>query len=191
MTSALLLIDLQNDFLHPRGAYARGGASASQLAALPQKIPALVQWARAQHIPVVASRFTLWPGANGEPLIAPALARLRPFLRRGDFTAGGWGHSVIDQLGVPEFCVDKVAYSAFHQTQLDWVLRKRGVEHLVIAGIVTNGGVASTARDAHVHEYRVTVLSDACAAFTPQAHETSLADMAQIATVTTCELFCV
>ncbi|MFY7872757.1 MAG: cysteine hydrolase family protein, partial [Limnohabitans sp.] len=50
--------------------------------------------------------------------------------------------------------------------------------------IVTNGGVASTVRDAHVRDYHVIVLSDGCAAFSPQAHQAALADMASVAEVT-------
>ena len=83
----------------------------------------------------------------------------------------------------------KVAYSAFYNTQLDWALRKAGIDTLAICGIVTNGGVASTVRDAHMRDYHVQVLSDACAAFTDVIHQTSLADMGNVAEVITCEQF--
>ena len=69
--------------------------------------------------------------------------------------------------GAVDVAVWKVAYSAFFNTQLDWVLRRAGIEHVAICGIVTNGGVASTARDAHMRDYHVTVLADGCAAPTP------------------------
>ena len=55
--------------------------------------------------------------------------------------------------------------------------------------IVTNGGVASTARDAHMRDYRVLVLGDGCAASTPAAHDTALADLRTIGDLTTCEAF--
>lgn len=57
-------------------------------------------------------------------------------------------------------------------------------EGRLVCGIVTNGGVASTVRDAHVRDYHVIVLSDGCAAFSPQAHQAALADMASVAEVT-------
>jgi nicotinamidase-related amidase len=80
-----------------------------------------------------------------------------------------------------------VAYSAFFNTQLDWVLRKAGIQTVVVCGIVTNGGVASTARDAHLRDYNVIVLSDGCAAFSDALHEASLADLASIGKVMTCD----
>jgi len=58
------------------------------------------------------------------------------------------------------------------------------VDTLVVCGIVTNGGVASTVRDAHVRDYHVVVLSDGCAAFSEQVHQAALADMASVAEVT-------
>jgi nicotinamidase-related amidase len=55
-----------------------------------------------------------------------------------------------------------------------------------VGGIVTNGGVASTVRDAHVRDLHTIVLSDGCAAFRAEVHETAIADLATVSTVTTC-----
>jgi nicotinamidase-related amidase len=183
--TALLLCDLQNDFLHPKGAYGRAGQGAAAIAALPARLAPLARHVRAAGGAVISTHFTLIPGRDGEPMVDPHLRRLRPFLARGDFAAGGWGHALVDELQPADFSVEKVAYSAFHQTRLEWVLRKAGVTRLLVAGIVTNGGVTSTARDAHVREYEVTVLSDGCAAFSDVLHETALASLASIAQVTT------
>ena len=60
------------------------------------------------------------------------------------------------------------------------------VDRLVVAGIVTNGGVASTVRDAHVRDLETVVLGDGCAAFRAEAHDAALADLATVATVSTC-----
>ena len=184
-TTALLIVDLQNDFLHPNGAYARGGAVSPAAAALPGKVAPVMQALRAAGGCVASSHFTLWPGPNNAPLISPHLLKLRPFLRQGDFVRGGWGHALVDELGA-DFGVDKVAYSAFYMTQLEWVLRKRGIDTLMICGIVTNGGVASSARDAHVRDLHVIVLDDGCAAFKQEVHDTSIRDLANISDVTTC-----
>ena len=83
----------------------------------------------------------------------------------------------------------KVAYSAFFNTQLDWVLRRAGITTVAVCGIVTNGGVASTVRDAHMRDYQTLVLSDGCAAFRQEVHDTSLADMANVAQVLACADF--
>jgi nicotinamidase-related amidase len=79
--------------------------------------------------------------------------------------------------------VEKLAYSAFYMTRLDWLLRKLEITHLVVGGIVTNGGVASTVRDAHVRDIEVTVLSDGCAAFSPELHRVSIDGLRPVAKV--------
>ncbi|MCX7227650.1 MAG: cysteine hydrolase [Burkholderiales bacterium] len=185
--TALLAVDLQNDFLAPDGAYARGGAASEAARALPARVAPLARALKAAGGMVVASRFTLWPDAAGEPMVSAHLRALRPFLARGDFAPGSRGQAVVDGLApYVDVAVDKVAYSAFHMTQLDWVLRHAGIETVVVCGIVTNGGVASTARDAHVREYAVQVLGDGCAAFRESVHATSLADLATVGEVLDC-----
>ena len=180
----MVIVDLQNDFLAPDGAYARGHTASSAAQALPTRMEPVARAIKRQGGLVTASLFTLWPDAKGEPMISAHLKERRPFLRKGDFAPGSRGQANVDVL-LP--CVDvsvcKVAYSAFFNTQLDWLLRKAGVDTLVVCGIVTNGGVASTVRDAHVRDYHVIVLSDGCAAFSDSAHQAALTDMASVAEV--------
>lgn len=186
-STALVIIDLQNDFLATDGAYTRGGASNPTALLLPARVARVAQSLKAQGGLVVASQFTLWPDAKGDPMIAPHLLQLRPFLRKGDFAPGSRGQACVDEIApLIDVAVCKVAYSAFFNTQLDWVLRHAGVETVVVCGIVTNGGVASTVRDAHMREYQTLVLEDACAAFSPAVHDASIADMRTVAGVLSC-----
>jgi ureidoacrylate peracid hydrolase len=185
-TTTLLLCDLQNDFIHPNGAYARGGQSAPEIAALPARLARLAQRMRDRGGWVVATLFTLVPGKGGEPFISSHLKAMRPFLRAGDFAPGSWGQALVDELAPADLTVEKVAYSAFYMSRLEWVLRKAGIERLLVAGIVTNGGVASTLRDAAVRDFRCTLLSDGCAAFDTRTHEVgveALRPVARIATI--------
>lgn len=188
-TTALMLVDLQNDFLHPRGAYGRAGCTAPALASLPARVAEVAKAVRAWGGWTVATLFTLVPGRNGEPYVAPHLKTLRPFLAKGDFVPGSWGQDVIDELQPVDLKVEKVAYSAFHQSRLEFVLRKAGITTLAFTGIVTNGGVASTLRHAHVLEFETLLLSDGCAAFKPEVHDTTVAALAAIAPVSTCAEF--
>lgn len=185
--SGLLIVDLQNDFLHADGAYARASQTSESIAALPQSVLPVANALREAGGWIVSTQFTLVPGKNDEPFIAPHLAKLRPFLGKGDFTPGKWGHQLVDELSPADLTVEKVAYSAFHQTRMEFVLKKAGIAHLYVCGIVTNGGVASTVRAAHVRDISVTVLTDGCAAFSSEAHQNALADLASIATLCTCE----
>jgi ureidoacrylate peracid hydrolase len=184
--TALLLIDLQNDFLHGDGAYGRAGQSAGAIAALPARIAPLAEAMRAGGGWVVSAQFTLVPGKGGAPFISPHLKKLRPFLTTGDFAPGSWGNSLVDALQPADIVVEKVAYSAFYMSRLEFVLRKAGIEALIVGGIVTNGGVASTVRDAHVRDFATIVLSDGCAAFTETAHQAAMASLATISAVATC-----
>lgn len=183
--TALLICDLQNDFLHPEGAYGRAGQTAPSIAALPARIAPLARWLRAQGGVVISTHFTLIAGRDGEPMIDPHLRHLRPFLKRGDFAPGSWGHALVEELQPADFSVEKVAYSAFYQTRLEWIIRKAGVRRLLACGIVTNGGVTSTVRDAHVREIPVTVLRDGCAAFSDALHDSALASLASVASIST------
>jgi nicotinamidase-related amidase len=181
--TCLLICDLQNDFLHPAGAYGRAGLSTPAIAALPERIAPLARRIRDRGGWIVATQFTLVPGRDGAPLISPHLRALRPFLTRGDFLPGAWGHQIIDALQPIDLAVEKIAYSAFYMTRLEWVLRRCGITRLLVSGIVTNGGVASTIRDAHVRDFECIVLEDGCAAFTPSVHDTAIAALRPVARI--------
>jgi ureidoacrylate peracid hydrolase len=184
-STALVLGDLQNDFLHPNGAYGRAGQTCAAITALPDKLAPLVRAARADGVLVVATLFTLVPGRGGEPIISPHLKKLRPFLKAGDFTPGAWGQQLVDVLAPADVAVEKVAYSAFYMSRLEWVLRKCGIERLYLAGIVTNGGVASTVRDAHVREFDCAVIADGCAAFSEDVHRAAIEGLRPVARIVT------
>ncbi len=185
--TALVLCDLQNDFIHKDGAYSRGGSGSTALAAVPARVKPVAEAMRRGGGWIVSTHFTLVPGKGGEPLISAHMKKLRPFLRAGDFAPGSWGHALVDELAPADITVEKVAFSAFYMSRLEWVLRRAGIETLIFTGIITNGGVASTLRDAQVREFHSILLSDGCAAFSEAVHEASIASLASIAKVATCE----
>jgi ureidoacrylate peracid hydrolase len=183
--AGLLLVDLQNDFLDPKGAYGRAGQGAAEIVALPARLAPLAEAFRRKGGLVLATQFTLVPGRDGEPIISPHLKQLRPFLATGDFAPGSWGQRTVDALQPVDIAVEKVAYSAFYMSRLEWVLRKTGVSQLVVAGIVTNGGVASTVREAHVRDIDAIVIEDGCAAFTPEIHRAAIEALRPVARIAT------
>ncbi len=185
-TTALVLVDLQNDFLHGEGAYGRAGKTSAAIAALPARLKPVADALRARRGWIVSTHFTLVPGKEGEPFIAEHLRKLRPFLARGDFLPGGWGHALVDDLAPADIAIEKVAYSAFYQSRMEFALARAGVKTLIFSGIVTQGGVASTLRAAHVRDFHTVLLRDGCASFRQEVHETAIADMASISDVMTC-----
>lgn len=182
----LVIVDLQNDFLHPDGAYARGGATSSAIAALPARVRPVADAVRAAGGWVISTHFTLVPGKRGEPFISPHLKALRPFLGKGHFAPGSFGNSLVEELQPADLSIEKIAYSAFYMTRMEWVLRKAGIDTLAFCGIVTNGGVASTLRDAHVRDFSCILLEDGCAAFSDEVHRTNVAALRSVADVVSC-----
>ena len=128
--TALLLCDLQNDFLHPDGAYGRAGLGNADIAAIVPRLRPLVDAVRRAGGWVVSTHFTPVPGKGRAPFISPHLKTLRPFLKKGDFVPGGWGHAMVDELGVADMAVEKVAFSAFYMSRLEWVLHETAVASL-------------------------------------------------------------
>jgi nicotinamidase-related amidase len=183
--TALLLCDLQNDFCHPNGAYGRAGQTSPAIAALPSRLKPLADAVRAAGGWIASTHFTLFTGKGGEPFIDPHLKKLRPFLKKGDFAMGSWGHQVVDELAPSDLPVEKVGYDAFYATRLEWIFLRVGIRRLIVAGIVTNGGVSSTVRGAHVRQFDVTVLEDGCAAFTQELHDTAIAALRPVAEIST------
>ena len=178
--TALLTIDLQNDFIHPEGAYGRAGQGADSIAVLPDRLAPLARAIQAKGGRYFSAQFTLVPDKDGEPLIAPHLKELRPFLGKGDFAPGSFGHTLVDTLQPADLVIEKVAYSAFYQTRLEYLMRAVGVDHLIVGGIVTNGGVASTLRDAHLRNIETVMLTDGCAAFRQEVHDATLLSLGTV-----------
>lgn len=187
--TAVVTVDLTNDFLHPDGAYGRAGQGTPELAALPGRVKPVIDAVRAGGGIFVSVQFTLVPRPRGGHLIAPHLAELRPFLKPGDFAPGSWGNRAVDLLQPPDVEIEKIAYSGFYQTRMDHVLTALGIDTLVMAGIVTNGGVASTVRDAHMRGHRILMLSDGCGAFRQDVHEATLVSLGSLVQAMTCAEF--
>ena len=184
--TALLTIDLQNDFIHPEGAYGRARQSSDAIAALPERIAPLARALQEAGGRYFSAQFTLVPDRDGEPLIAPHLKKLRPFLTKGDFAPSSFGHTLVDTLQPCDFVVEKVAYSAFYQTRLEYLMRALGIENLIVGGIVTNGGVASTLRDAHLRNIETVMLTDGCAAFRRDVHDATVLSLGTVTHQQTC-----
>jgi len=184
--TALVLIDVQNDFFHEKGAYPRNGVRCADFTPLPERLRLVADEVRETGGLVISTEFTLVPGRDGEPFISEGMRKMRPFLGRGDFAPGSFGQAPVAELGPIDIRVEKVAYSAFYMSRLEWVLRRASVSTLLVGGVVTGGGVASTVRDAHTRDFRVGVLSDGCAAWKKEQHEAALADLASVATIHTC-----
>lgn len=180
--TALLVIDMQRDFLDPSGYAAMAGLDIATLRHPVQAVRKLLGAARRLGMLVVHTREGHRPDLADCPPAKLARSRaagaeigsagpLGRLLVRGEF-----GHDFIDELqplpGEP--VIDKPGYGAFHQTDLAQVLRNRGIEHLVLAGVTTEVCVHSTLREAVDRGYGCTLASDACGSAHPHLHTAAL-----------------
>lgn len=185
-TTALVLIDIQNDALHPDGAYGRAGLVSDDVSGLPARLAPLAQHLRKRNGWIVATHMTILEGKRGEPLLTDHMRQLRPFLRPGDFQQGSWGHRMVDELGEADLHIDKFAFSAFYMTALEWMLRQIKVDTVLIAGLTTPISVATTLRDAVLRDFKGIVLSDGVSSFEPKQHRSALAELSSMCPLRTC-----
>ncbi|MEU6539205.1 hydrolase [Streptomyces sp. NPDC047000] len=124
---------------------------------------------RSRGLPVVLVRVSF--AADGGDLVPGRVERSRA----GGARPEGWDVIADELAGHPgDILVTKHNWGAFHGTDLDVQLRRRGVTQIVLTGIATSIGVESTARAAHEHGYHVTVATDAVADADPEAHRGSV-----------------
>ena len=160
--SAVLVVDMLNDFLEPTGAMPLPDGER-----LYAPIGRLLASARAHGSAVIWVCDTHPPGD-------------REFDKRSEHCLGGtWGAQIVEALHPPddEYRVAKRRYSGFYETDLDLRLRELGVAHVILAGVVTNICVRSTAHDAFFRGYDVIVVEDCVAATSEREQESSLYDI--------------
>lgn len=166
--TALLVIDMQNDFGSPGGMFDRAGIDISGIRAAVAPTRRVLDACREVGIPVVYVAMQ-HPAdlANAGPEGGPHLAKHRP-LGVGDgstLVAGTWNTQIVDELAplAGEAVVPKHRYSGFFETELDDLLRGLGVTHLLVTGCTTSICVESTVRDAMFRDYTCVVLEDCTA----------------------------
>lgn len=174
MDQALLLIDLQNEVLHPKGTLS--GDLPNVADRLVTNTRRLVSWARAQAVPVIWVRMAFRPGY----IDASRSVRASAAEMRGRLVEGTWGAEILDDIGrrADDPVVTKKRPSAFKCTDLCFVLRGLGTRRLIVAGTSTNWAVEATVRDAESLDYEVVVVADATGARMGDLHEAALRNMA-------------
>lgn len=179
---ALLVIDMQRDFLEPGGFGESLGNDVSRLRDAIEPIRSLLQLWRSLELPVFHTR----EGHLGDLSDLPAAKRKRgdPRIGIGDpgpmgrlLIRGEPGHAIIPELA-PMFgepVIDKPGKGAFYSTDLDAKLQARGVRQLIVTGVTTEVCVHTTIREANDRGYDCLVPADATASYFPEFHSAGLA----------------
>lgn len=172
--TAVVVVDMQNDFGAEGGMFARAGIPITAIAATVDRIAHVLDAARRAGMTVVylTMQFELDLSDAGAP-DAPNFLKHKP-LGVGEVAAapdgresrtlvkGTWGTEILPELAPEDadIVVPKHRYSGFFETKLDTILRERGIESLVFTGCTTSVCVDSTLRDAFYRDYRCLLLSD-------------------------------
>jgi nicotinamidase-related amidase len=180
-STALVIIDMQRDFMEPGGFGETLGNDVSRLATAVKPIANVLALAREMEMLVIHTREGHLPDLSDAP---PAkVERGAPSLRIGDpgpmgriLIRGEPGHDIIPQLYPldSEIVIDKPGKGAFYATELTEVLEKHGIENLLVCGVTTEVCVNTTVREANDRGYRCVVISDGCASYFPEFHDMGL-----------------
>ena len=172
---AVLVIDIQNDMMEPEGKIAQAGNDIIGMRNILPHCSAFIERARTLAIPVVHIQTVTLPEGRSD---SPSWLRAKgAILDSSDFCLEGtWGAQICNEVApVPgEVVITKHRASAFHNTDLDLILRAMGIRTVVVIGEQTPGCVEATYRDAAYHDYYNVLVEDCVAAFDPEQHEASL-----------------
>ncbi|MGE0768237.1 MAG: cysteine hydrolase family protein [Hyphomicrobiaceae bacterium] len=173
--TALVVIDMQNDFLHADGWYAKQGIDISHMQSAIAPTASLVREARARGVPVIWTRHGFRDARD-----AGIFAQLRPFFDKGGLRQGTWGYEIMTECGPSpaDWYVEKQRLSAFFGTNLEVVLRSLKAETVLMCGVLTNQCVAATSKDANFRDFAPIVVRDAVGTTLPHLHEPALEMMA-------------
>jgi len=160
--TALLLIETQNEFMHPGGKFHDAILAVARRNGCFANLVELARRARG-HILLVYVPISFRPG---HPELAGRTGILATVKKLGAFVEGGFGVRFFSELE-PQPCDlvlrEREGICPFHNSKLDQLLRERGVRRLGIAGFLTNVCVESTVRAAYDFNYEITVIRDATA----------------------------
>jgi ureidoacrylate peracid hydrolase len=188
--TALVVIDMQNDFCASGGMVSKDGRDISEAQRMAARLPPLLSAAREAGVLRIFVRCEYTSEGNAylsDPWLEQAVRE-----RKGGFTtipvcekdswAGDWYEDILPLDG--DIVVVKNRYDAFQGTNLDLVLRSHGIRTVVMTGVVTNVCVETSARSAFVRDYYVVMAEDGCAAYVPEDHAQTMRNIRRFFGVT-------
>lgn len=169
--TALIVVDVQNDFCDPDGVSARKGHDVSSAVGMVPRLQTLIVEARATGTMVVFIQTTHDPTVDS-PVWNTRMGDIDTPAYQPNCGTGTWGADFYIVSPEPgDLVVNKHRYSAFAGTDLDMVLRVAGIRTIVLTGVATNVCVESTLRDGLFLDYNVALIPDCCAAYDEELHE--------------------
>lgn len=174
-TTALVLIEYQNEFTSDGGVLHDAVAEVMDSTGMLSNTVTLVDKARAAGVTIMHAPITFAPG-YGE-LTRHPYGILKGVVDGNAFVKGTWGAAIVDELTPADGDIlieGKRGLDTFASTNLDFILRSKGIETIILAGFLTNCCVESTMRSGYENGYRVITLTDCTAATSPAEHENAI-----------------
>lgn len=177
--SALLVIDLQNDFVSPAGGLARLGVDLAPLREMLRRAVQLVADARQEGVKIIYVRHVNSDDASSPPILEKRGEQGRD--RVPVVWKGSWGAALAPELDAraEDIVLEKTRFDGFLNTDLDCRLRALGIQTVVLSGLSTNVCVDSTARAAFMRDYFVLIPEDCVAASIRHLHAPALETLAR------------
>lgn len=176
---ALLVIDLQNDFLHPEGVSAKYGVAVSGFEKSLTYAVKLSDLCRKWEIPIIHVKHVIVQDKKGKGVnVGMFASTARPWFLHEGLRPGTWGAEMVTELGRPDYEINKQRLSGFFETPLESLLRNLEVEILVLSGFSTNLCVEHTFRDAVVRDFGAVGIREAMIAHDPELQKASEKNMA-------------
>ena len=175
-TTALVLIEFQNEFTSPGGVLHDAVAEVMDSTGMLGNTTALVDKARKAGVTIMHAPITFAPG-YGE-LTRHPYGILKGVVDGNAFVKGTWGAAIVDDLtpATGDILIEgKRGLDTFASTNLDFILRSKGIDTIILAGFLTNCCVESTMRSGYENGYRVITLTDCTAATSTAEHENAIA----------------
>ena len=178
--TALVVIDVQNDFCAGQGMMAVEGFDMTFVQSMAARLPQLLDRARAANVLVVFVRniYNASPNLYLSDVWLEQAARKREgsYVTRPVCVANSWGADFFADVRplATEAIVTKHRYSAFHNTDLETILRANGIRTVVLSGCATNVCVETSAREAFLRDYYVVIAEDGTAGYALEKHESTL-----------------
>lgn len=180
--TAMMIIDMQKDFLYPQGFGAFLGNDVSLLQRATAPIQSLLTALRKLGILIIHTREGHLPDLSDCP--PNKLDRWPAGTRIGDdgpmgriLVRGEEGHAIINELNPleGEIIIDKPGKNAFYLTDLERVLQTNGIKNLIVTGVTTDVCCSATVIAANDRGYNALVVSDCVASYSQERHEATLA----------------
>jgi nicotinamidase-related amidase len=174
--TALVLIEYQNDFTSEGGALHGAVSAVMDKTGMLARTVALVRAARAAGVTIMHAPITFAPGYL--ELSRHPYGILKGVVDGNAFVKGTWGAEIVDELAPREGDIlieGKRGLDTFASTNLDFILRSKGIETVILGGFLTNCCVESTMRSAYENGYRVITVTDCMAATSPEEHDNAIA----------------